>query len=68
MRVSAVNQKELYEQLDHLVEMLEDDGCRQEFREVLFKLSSNAITETAIDTRDLVRRWLRTNDPTGAYR
>jgi hypothetical protein len=62
----AERHKELWETLDHLVNSLADG--REEFREVLFTLSSNSISESTERTRDLVRRWLSVNDPGGGYR
>jgi hypothetical protein len=62
----AERQKEVWERLDHLVLSLADG--REEFRELLFKLSSNGMNTEAIKTRDLVRRWLSINDPDGGYR
>jgi hypothetical protein len=60
--------KELWETLDELIGSLPGSGPRQEFREMLFTLSSNSISESTERTRDLVRRWLSVNDPGGGYR
>ena len=58
--------KETWETLDHLVVALPEND-RAEFRKMLFTLS-NSISTATEDMRDMVRRWLATNDPGKAYR
>jgi hypothetical protein len=64
---TELQQKELWESLDHLIESLPDVD-REEFRELMFLMSSNAMNERANEVRDLVRRWLPVNDPSKSYR
>jgi hypothetical protein len=65
--MGAELQKELWESLDHLIETL-PEGDREEFRELMFVMSSNAMNDRANEVRDLVRRWLPVNDPSKSYR